>query len=237
MRDFRDAKTMAHALRNALEGRAIAITHSDCLELIAKAFGYDNWNILAAKIEAAKLRAQEDQAASSGARDPSAGKTLYCSFCGKSQHDVKKLIAGPKVFICDGCVALCTDIIGEETPIWKAVSLLAEAERSGSDGYSAALEHARGQSTEKIAAYIEQGRHFVEHNRAILREIDRLIATPHAVPAENDVQASSRFGHLNGKTSDELRAMREDTRRVLDRFETALRIGTSVLGEREPKSG
>lgn len=40
--------------------------------------------------------------------------TLYCSFCGKSQHEVKKLIAGPTVFICDECVALCMDIIREE---------------------------------------------------------------------------------------------------------------------------
>lgn len=41
--------------------------------------------------------------------------TLYCSFCGKSQHEVKKLIAGPSVFICDECVDLCTDIIREES--------------------------------------------------------------------------------------------------------------------------
>jgi ATP-dependent Clp protease ATP-binding subunit ClpX len=42
------------------------------------------------------------------------GKTLYCSFCGKSQHEVKKLIAGPSVYICDECVDLCEDIIVEE---------------------------------------------------------------------------------------------------------------------------
>lgn len=41
--------------------------------------------------------------------------TLYCSFCGKSQHEVRKLIAGPTVFICDECVDLCTDIIREES--------------------------------------------------------------------------------------------------------------------------
>jgi len=41
--------------------------------------------------------------------------TLYCSFCGKSQHEVRKLIAGPTVFICDECVELCNDIIREET--------------------------------------------------------------------------------------------------------------------------
>ena len=41
-------------------------------------------------------------------------KLLYCSFCGKSQHEVRKLIAGPSVFICDECIDLCNDIIREE---------------------------------------------------------------------------------------------------------------------------
>ena len=51
---------------------------------------------------------------------------LYCSFCGKSQHEVRKLIAGPTVFICDECVELCMDIIKEKTkflsktPGWRA---------------------------------------------------------------------------------------------------------------------
>ncbi|MGH8476406.1 MAG: ATP-dependent Clp protease ATP-binding subunit ClpX [Methylococcales bacterium] len=44
----------------------------------------------------------------------SEGKLLYCSFCGKSQHEVRKLIAGPSVFVCDECVELCNDIIREE---------------------------------------------------------------------------------------------------------------------------
>ena len=43
-----------------------------------------------------------------------AKNTLYCSFCGKSQHEVRKLIAGPTVFICDECVELCMEIIREE---------------------------------------------------------------------------------------------------------------------------
>jgi hypothetical protein len=229
MRDFRDAKTMAHALRNALQDRAVAITHSDSLELIAKAFGYDDWNILAAKIEAMKLRAQED-------RPPAgAAKTLYCSFCSKSQHDVRKLIAGPSVFICDECVGICNDII-EEAPIWKVVSLLFDGEKGGTDGYAAALEHARAETTEKIAAYMEQGRHFVEHNRSIVRRIDRLIATPHAAPIDDDPAAAARFAYLNDKTTGELRAMRGDAERTLDRFETALRIGASVLVERASQS-
>jgi hypothetical protein len=42
------------------------------------------------------------------------GTPWYCSFCGKSQHEVSQLIAGPTVFICDGCVDLCTDIVRKE---------------------------------------------------------------------------------------------------------------------------
>ena len=44
----------------------------------------------------------------------SGDKLLYCSFCGKSQHEVRKLIAGPSVFVCDECIALCNDIMREE---------------------------------------------------------------------------------------------------------------------------
>lgn len=47
----------------------------------------------------------------------SSEKVLYCSFCGKSQHEVKKLIAGPSVFICDECIDLCNDIIRDEVPV------------------------------------------------------------------------------------------------------------------------
>jgi len=50
------------------------------------------------------------------------GKVLYCSFCGKSQHEVRKLIAGPSVFICDECVELCNDIIREELEEKSAVA-------------------------------------------------------------------------------------------------------------------
>ena len=56
-------------------------------------------------------------------------KLLYCSFCGKSQHEVKKLIAGPSVFICDECVDLCNDIIVEE--VQSALSLASEGSKEG----------------------------------------------------------------------------------------------------------
>jgi hypothetical protein len=97
MRDFRDAKLMAHSLRDALRTKSVEISHSDALELVAKAFGLDNWNVLSAKITGAN----------SFDEGPEAARTLHCSFCGKSQYEVRRLIAGPTVFICDGCIELC----------------------------------------------------------------------------------------------------------------------------------
>ena len=47
-------------------------------------------------------------------KDNTSDKLLYCSFCGKSQHEVKKLIAGPSVFICDECIDLCNEIVRDE---------------------------------------------------------------------------------------------------------------------------
>jgi hypothetical protein len=61
MRDFRDAKVMARALRDALKAKAIEITHAEALELIAKAFGYKNWHILSAKIEAAEPKPSDER--------------------------------------------------------------------------------------------------------------------------------------------------------------------------------
>jgi ATP-dependent Clp protease ATP-binding subunit ClpX len=62
----------------------------------------------------------------------SSEKTLYCSFCGKSQHEVKKLIAGPSVFICDECIDLCNDIIRDE--------ILPESEREARGDLPTPLE-------------------------------------------------------------------------------------------------
>jgi len=55
-------------------------------------------------------------------------KVLYCSFCGKSQHEVKKLIAGPSVFICDECIELCNDIIRDEVPAETSASKSAKSD-------------------------------------------------------------------------------------------------------------
>ncbi len=101
MRDYRDAKSMAESLRTALAAKAIAISHSESLELTAKAFGFDNWNILSAKVK-------ELTPAPLGEKPADQGDVLHCSFCRKSRHDVKKLIAGPKVFICEACIGVAT---------------------------------------------------------------------------------------------------------------------------------
>lgn len=55
-------------------------------------------------------------------KTPTSEKLLYCSFCGKSQHEVKKLIAGPTVFICDECIDLCNDIIRDEITSLEPIS-------------------------------------------------------------------------------------------------------------------
>jgi len=102
MRDYRDAKAMAQSLRAALADKAVTLQHSECLELIAKSFGVETWNILSAQIETTRT---EQTVTEKLAEDASGRKqTLYCSFCGKSQYDVQKLIVGPSVLICDDCV-------------------------------------------------------------------------------------------------------------------------------------
>ncbi|HET6519800.1 MAG TPA: ClpX C4-type zinc finger protein, partial [Geminicoccaceae bacterium] len=79
--------------------------------------------------------------------DSGSRSTLYCSFCGKSQHDVKKLIAGPNVFVCNECVELCADIIKEEdkkTRRSSSPSVMTPTEIKGVlDDYVIGQEHAK----------------------------------------------------------------------------------------------
>src|SRR5260370_21324527 len=178
MRDFRDAKAMARALRDALKAKAIDTTHAEALELIAKAFGYENWNILPAKIEAAEPAASDERTLSVAARnDPPPPKTLYCSFCGKSQHEVRKLIKGPPPsFICDECVEVCTDIVEPDDDL-ELFRLIRANEESGVAAYPALLEPARRRLAEELAHYVERGRKGVERNRVALQDIERKLAT------------------------------------------------------------
>jgi hypothetical protein len=236
MRDFRDAKTMAHALRDALKGKAVETTHSESLELIAKAFGYANWNILAAKIDAAVPRGGDERALSpAGAPEPAPAKTLYCSFCGKSQHEVRKLIAGPTVFICDECVELCEDIVDEEDHL-EFFRLMTADEESGNQAYPALFERARSMSTEQLVYYSERGRKGIERNRLTLHAIRRRLALRDGeVPADGDILTSPGFLYLKDKTREDLLALQEQAQRKLKRYEDALRIAAAVLGERGSK--
>ena len=90
--------------------------------------------------------------------------TLYCSFCGKSQHEVRKLIAGPTVFICDECVELCMDIIREET---KASGLKSsDGVPSPKDICAVLDDYVIGQSTAKRVLSVAVHNHYKRLNHA-----------------------------------------------------------------------
>jgi hypothetical protein len=210
MRDFRDAKVMARSLRDALNAKAVQTTHSESLELIAKAFGYENWNILSAKIDAAQPRADAQKPAE---RD----NLLYCSFCGRSQHEVSKLVAGPAVYICDECVDLCTDVVDEQ--------LLRLIE--GDEG------SARAMSTDRLLHYVQHATKVVERNRLVLQRIERMLVLRENESATNDdVLLSSSFAQLKNKTSDQLLVMKRVSQDQLKRYEQALRTATPIINER-----
>ena len=215
MRNFRDAKTMARALREALKAKAIETTHAEALELIAKAFGCESWNILSAKIEATEPAPGDERTPSVSAEsDPVSPQTLFCSFCGKSQHEVRKLIAGPTAFICDGCVDICTEVVepDDERELFR---LMKGIEESGRQAYPALLDLARRMSTEELAHYVERGRKGVKRSRVALQEIEL---------GMRDLEA--------GVDQNVLATMQQKAQRELKQYEDALNIATTVLGER-----
>jgi hypothetical protein len=214
MRDFRDAKVMAHSLRDALKAKAMEITHSESLELIAKTFGYENWNILSAKIDTAQPRS----GSTAGHQGPAPQAVLYCSFCGKTQHEVKALVAGPTVFICDECIDVCSDIIDEQ------LLRLIEGDEAS----------ARAMSTERLSHYVDHAGKGEQRNRLVLRRIERMLAIRrNAEPVDDDILASSGIIHLKNKTIDELLAHQKIPQDQLKRYEQALRTATPVLNERK----
>jgi len=180
MRDFRDAKTMAQSLRHALATQGLGVTHSQGLELIAKAFGDDNWNVLAARIEAGRPAV---------ASPPLDGpKTLYCSFCGKSQHDVRKLIAGPAAHICDDCVGLCNDVI-EHTDL---LGLMKTDETAGETGqaHSKLLTYLANRTDAQIDAYLAAAEKGLEGDRVGIDRAASLMAARREGRAERGETAA-----------------------------------------------
>jgi hypothetical protein len=230
MRDFRDAKAMAHTLRDALKAKAIETSHSECLELIAKAFGYENWNVLSAKVETAQSSETDGRSLSpAGTTGPEANNRLYCSFCGKSQHDVRKLIAGPTVFICDECVDLCDEIIENED----LLKLFEADDERENQSYPAAFAYIRGKSTEQLMSDVERAKKHVERRRIALQQIKRKLSMRDGeVPAEGDILASPGFAYLKNLTREKLLTLQQNHERALKRYEAANRITATVIGER-----
>ncbi len=140
MRTYKDAKAMAKSLRDSLAARGVLLSHSECLEIVAKQSGFADWNTLYASLDAesgqpSHLEHRSDfQPATLGGdcqeprnADP---EQVSCSFCGKSK--VRSLIEGRCsrdrtgahqgcLFICDACVAFCAqvnaDLIGGATSL------------------------------------------------------------------------------------------------------------------------
>ena len=119
----REVKARANKLREILADIDHKLKHAESLEIISKFDGFADWNTYSAHLKQEndtvdRNSKNENPAISSDEADhsekPDNNDILYCSFCGKSQHEVLKLIAGPEVQICDECVDLCVDIVVEE---------------------------------------------------------------------------------------------------------------------------
>jgi ClpX C4-type zinc finger/Glyoxalase superfamily protein len=222
MRDFRDAKAMAHALRDGLKAKSIETTHSECLELLAKAFGCESWNVLSAMIEARQSPELGRRVHNSAQKKP-----LLCSFCGKTQHEVKTLIAGPPaVFVCDECVGLCNDVLDDK----EFFGLLEADEDRGGRPYPVVLEYLRGKPIDQLATYLERRNKGAERHRLELQQVKRMLA----MRDDEMVPETPRFAFLKNMTKEGLLALQQQLERDLKLFEEAQPIVATVVSESRP---
>lgn len=212
MRDYRDAKAMAHSLREALTHKAIAISHSECLELIAKSFGVDTWNILSAKIEASKP-ATAPKTLEQAAAEPE-GPTLFCSFCGKSQHDIAILIAGPTVFVCNECVSVCAEIVDD----FNITDLL-------KNDPPAARRFLEGRTQDQLAAFTNSCRNNITRSKTYHADIVEHLAARAAGNAPSDPP-------MGALTEAKLIAQRDRAERGIAITERALALAQDILASR-----
>jgi hypothetical protein len=219
MRDFRDAKAMAASLRQALSDRSVGITHSESLELISRTFGYDNWNILSARIEAERPTRPAPAPAS---------VTLCCSFCGKSRHDVAALIAGPAVHICNECVGLCDGVL-VDLDISKAVGA-ARARTPDVSASDLAAEALAGHDRAQLEAARRSGEGVLQHLDWSLRQVTAAQARAPGEPWGPDETARKRGwtrDPLEGKSPEEI----SDHKAALERQRAALAERLRLIDE------
>lgn len=125
MSTVKDAKSMAKSLRNALAEREVALSHGECLEVVARQLGFADWNTLAAKLPATPIAAPVRPPKTAASHAAGHGD-MFCSFCDKSQHEVKALVEGgcrssrsqtPGCsFICDECINFSAQVLADRMP-------------------------------------------------------------------------------------------------------------------------